>query len=78
MTRKTINDCGATQAEDDKIIATSCSCDFSMGTRGMDRCSKCDGTGSRLRVGELYWPNTRDGYIEALNTVRKQSHDPSI
>lgn len=39
-------------------------CDFSSGTRGMDRCAKCDGTGSRLLhlpTGDSY-PNTERGW----------------
>lgn len=46
--------------------AVGCTCDFSSGTRGMDRCARCDGTGSRLLFvikGEArYFPNTRVGY----------------
>ncbi len=40
-------------------------CDFSSGTRGMDRCVKCDGAGSVFIVGKRF-PNTRDGYEAAL------------
>lgn len=57
------------------IIATGCNCDFSSGTRGMDRCSKCDGTGSRLRInvpdGILYFPNTKLGYQNAVEKLKK-------
>ena len=49
--------------------AVGCTCDFSGGTRGMDRCHRCDGTGSRFRIikgGEVfYFPNTRKGYEKA-------------
>jgi hypothetical protein len=50
-----------------------CTCDFSGGTRGMDRCHRCDGTGSRFIVvsnGEgWYYPNTRKGYVEAMHKL---------
>lgn len=52
---------------------TGCTCDFSGGTRGMDRCHRCDGTGSRFVVavdGEpFYFPNTRKGYLAACNKM---------
>lgn len=49
---------------------TSCPhCDFSGGTRGMDRCSKCDGTGSVFRVGGRYYPNTKEGYEAAVKAA---------
>lgn len=51
-----------------KIVG--CTCDFSSGTRGMDRCSRCAGTGSRFlaigRDGPVFFPNTRDGYDRAV------------
>lgn len=54
--------------------AIACShCDFSGGTRGMDRCSKCDGTGSQLLhtpSGQLY-PNTEEGWKKL-----EQDHGP--
>jgi len=45
-------------------------CDFSMGTRGMDRCSRCDGTGSVFLVGDReknphFFANTKKGYEAA-------------
>lgn len=50
-----------------KIVG--CTCDFSGGTCGMDRCGRCGGTGSRFLCvvdGEaFYYPNTRDGYKKA-------------
>ncbi len=50
-----------------KIGASGCGhCDFGMGTRGMDRCAKCDGTGSVFRVGLSAFPNTEIGYLKAL------------
>lgn len=50
--------------------ATGCShCDFSSGTRGMDRCRRCDGTGSVFRVGEKSFPNTREGYEKACEAA---------
>lgn len=51
------------------IKATGCTCDFSRGTRGMDRCGRCDGTGSRLVIvvdGQAqYFPNTKAGHDRA-------------
>ena len=47
--------------------AVACThCDFGGGTRGMDRCAKCDGTGSVFRVGWVTYPNTKQGYIDAV------------
>lgn len=40
-------------------------CDFGGGTRGMDRCAKCDGTGSLFFVNGRTYPNTKSGYIAA-------------
>lgn len=54
-------------------IAVGCTCDFSGGTRGMDRCHRCDGTGSRLAVstskGVVYFPNTETGHASALARI---------
>jgi hypothetical protein len=61
----------ATPEEDAKIIVTDCTCDFSCGRRGMDRCPRCGGTGSMLRVDKLYWPNNERGYMAALTKVRE-------
>jgi len=48
-------------------VATSCiHCDFASDHRGMDRCGKCDGTGSQfmhIPTGERY-PNTKTGWEE--------------
>lgn len=48
-------------------------CDFGTGQRGIDRCGKCDGTGSCFLCvvdGEvLYFPNTREGYVKAMEKV---------
>jgi hypothetical protein len=41
-------------------------CDFGSGQRGMDHCSTCDGTGSIFRVGLQVFPNTEEGYLEAV------------
>jgi hypothetical protein len=53
-----------------------CTCDFSSGTRGMDRCSHCDGTGSRLLVvvdGQpFYFPNTKEGWGRALTKLAEE------
>lgn len=50
-----------------------CTCDFSGGTRGMDRCGRCAGTGSRFLVvtngNPFYFPNTRRGYEDACRTL---------
>jgi hypothetical protein len=40
-------------------------CDFGTGQRGMDRCAKCDGTGSVFIVGQRRFPNTKEGYEAA-------------
>lgn len=45
-------------------------CDFSSGSRGMDRCGKCDGTGSVFVVGDQRFPNTLNGYQAALEADR--------
>lgn len=42
-------------------------CDFSSGHRGMDWCSKCDGTGSIFVIGGHIYPNTKEGYKAAKN-----------
>ena len=55
---------------------TSCTCDFSGGTRGMDCCHRCDGTGSRFLVvtngNPFYFPNTRKGYENACRILGVQ------
>ncbi len=43
---------------------TACPICF-QGYRGMDRCAKCDGTGSIFIVGGKSFPNTKDGYEKA-------------
>jgi hypothetical protein len=35
------------------------------GTKGMDVCEKCAGTGTIFKVGTKTWPDTRDGYAQA-------------
>lgn len=40
-------------------------CDLGRGTRGMDSCSVCDGTGSVFMVNGRSFPNTEEGYLEA-------------
>lgn len=51
-------------------------CDFSSGYRGMDRCAKCDGTGSIFRVGTRVFSNTREGHGGALAILASpQPHD---
>ena len=49
-------------------------CDFSMGTRGMDRCYKCDGTGSQIFhiPSKAFYPNTEDGWKELEKVHGKQ------
>lgn len=41
----------------------------------MDRCAKCDGTGSRLFVAvdgkPFYFPNTRKGYMNAMKKLKE-------
>lgn len=50
-------------------------CDFGLGRRGMDRCAKCDGTGSIFKIGLVPYPNTEQGYHDAckrkLEDVKK-------
>lgn len=56
---------------DDRIKVRTCHhCDFGSGMRGMDRCSKCDGTGSQLHTpsGKLY-PNTKKGHDAAMAEI---------
>lgn len=63
----------ATAEEDAKIAAKHCPhCDFSGGTRGMDRCHVCDGTGSVFWVYGRSYPNTEEGYNRALNALRRE------
>ena len=50
-------------------------CDLSMGTRGMDRCGKCDGTGSGFQVGLRFFPNTQEGYEAALEARIRSDAD---
>lgn len=46
-------------------------CDFSMGYRGMDRCPKCDGTGSVFFVDGRYFPNTKEGFEKAMKQIEQ-------
>jgi hypothetical protein len=41
-------------------------CDFGSGQRGMDRCAKCDGSGSVFLVKGKLFPNTEDGFKAAV------------
>jgi hypothetical protein len=41
-------------------------CDFASGYRGMDSCGKCKGTGSLLAFNGEWYPNTKEGYEDAL------------
>lgn len=57
-----------------EIKPTMCShCDFGLGRRGMDRCGRCKGTGSGFRVGLKFFPNTEQGYLEALQCHLQQA-----
>lgn len=51
-------------ADEDWKAAGCEHCDFSSGTRGMDRCAKCGGTGSQLvlRATGQRFPNTEAGF----------------
>lgn len=62
----------ATEAEDAAIKPIGCLGACMAGRRGMDRCAKCDGSGSQLIIpdGSLF-PNTKEGYIAALTALRK-------
>lgn len=46
-------------------------CDFGSGSRGMDRCSRCDGTGSVFIQAGATFPNTEEGYLEAVRAMIK-------
>lgn len=50
-------------------------CDFSSGQRGMDRCGKCDGTGSVFRVGLRIYPNTDQGFEKARAALNPHVQD---
>lgn len=55
------------------------SCDLGMGTRGMDRCSKCHGTGSKLlhiESGDEY-PNTYYGWLKLEDAHGLQPEHPT-
>lgn len=55
------------EASVDEPAGSGCNlCDLGHGTRGMDRCAKCDGTGSVFVVGTRTFPNTERGYMEAV------------
>ena len=45
-------------------------CDFGTGQRGMDLCGKRDGTGSVFVVNRKVFPNTAEGYADALLSQR--------
>jgi hypothetical protein len=47
-------------------------CDLSMGTRGMDRCRFCDGTGSVFWVKKRCFPNTKEGYDKAKALLNEE------
>lgn len=49
-------------------------CDFSRGTRGMDRCSRCDGTGSGFRVALAFYPNTKEGFDAACQALAEAAN----
>lgn len=49
-------------------------CDFGTGTRGMDRCSRCDGTGSIFFVAGRYFANTKEGYDAAVVAAKNRVH----
>lgn len=53
-----------------RINTTRCGhCDLGMGRRGMDRCPRCDSTGSVFTVNIdgkiLTFPNTEEGFKKA-------------
>lgn len=45
-------------------------CDCGTGRRGMDRCSKCGGTGSGFWAGGIFHANTKDGYEAAVAKLK--------
>ena len=46
-------------------------CDFGSGQRGVDRCGKCNGTGSGFYVKNQFYPNTKNGYEKACAAYEK-------
>ena len=58
-------------------LAVGCTCDFSGGTRGMDRCGRCDGTGSRLLhlPSGFHYPNTKEGWNRLVKEHGEQVDD---
>lgn len=51
-------------------------CDFGSGRRGMDRCSRCEETGSVFYVGQEMFPNTIEGYEAAVAALKSRSPQP--
>lgn len=45
-------------------------CDFGSGQRGMDRCSKCGGTGSGFWANGSFYPNTKEGHDAAVHEIQ--------
>lgn len=57
---------------DPRIKAVACFGYCFDGRIGMDRCAKCDGTGSQLAVSGIQhrrFPNTKEGYEKALKLL---------
>lgn len=50
-------------------------CDFGTGHRGMDWCSKCAGTGSVFWARGKMFPNTQEGYREAVYIANYDGDD---
>lgn len=50
-------------------------CDFDSGQREMDRCHHCDGTGSLLWAGKRAFPNTKEGYRQAVYVLNDPEHE---
>ena len=59
--------------DDEDVEAGACLfCDFSSGTRGMDRCAKCAGTGSGFYADARFFPNTKEGYSAAIDYLKER------
>lgn len=59
------------QGKEIPLGATCPYCDFASDKKGMDRCTKCNGTGSVLHANNKQFPNTEDGYFDAIQELNK-------
>jgi DnaJ-class molecular chaperone len=47
------------------------------GTKGMDVCETCAGTGTVFKVGTKTWPDTREGYDQAERALNGSLSAPA-